>query len=59
MKFMIMMQLCEDESKWEFDEIRKHQDKMLSILMRGTSVNDNLDISPSLKDGFSKEIYIE
>ncbi len=33
LKFWIMMQMCKDKEKWEFEEIRKHQDKMLAILM--------------------------
>ena len=33
LKFMIMMQLCRDNQKWDFDEIKYHQEKMISILM--------------------------
>ncbi len=33
LKFMIMMQLCKDNSKWEFDEIKAHQEKMIAVLM--------------------------
>jgi len=33
LKFRIMMQSCKDNSKWEFEEIMNHQNKMLSILM--------------------------
>lgn len=33
LKFMIMMQVCQDRQKWEFEEIKHHQDKMLEILM--------------------------
>ncbi len=32
LKFRIMMQLCKDRDKWEFDEIKEHQEKMLDIL---------------------------
>lgn len=32
LKFWIMMQICKDHEQWEFEEIRKHQEKMLSIL---------------------------
>lgn len=32
-KFRIMMQICRDNQKWEFEEISMHQDKMLKILM--------------------------
>lgn len=31
LKFMIMMQICKDKQKWEFDEIEKHQNTMLKI----------------------------
>lgn len=37
LKFWIMMQMCKDNLTWEFDEIRKHQDKMISILMEEES----------------------
>ena len=33
LKFRIMMQICKDDSKWDFEEIMGHQSKMLSILM--------------------------
>jgi len=33
LKFMIMMQLCKDNSKWESDEIKAHQEKMVALLM--------------------------
>ena len=33
LKFMIMMQICKDKQKWEFEEIRNHQEKMVSILL--------------------------
>ena len=33
-KFMIMMQLCKDNQKWDFEEIKLHQEKMISILMQ-------------------------
>lgn len=32
LKFMIMMQMCRDEEKWDLKEIQKHQEKMLEIL---------------------------
>ena len=32
LKFMIMMQICKDNSKWEFEEIINHQNKMMDIL---------------------------
>ena len=34
LKFMVMMQLCKDNQKWDFEEIKYHQDKMISILMK-------------------------
>lgn len=34
LKFMVMMQLCRDNQKWDFDEIQSHQKKMVSILMQ-------------------------
>lgn len=33
LKFMIMMKICQDKQKWEFEEIKHHQNKMLEILM--------------------------
>lgn len=33
LKFMIMMQICKDKQIWGFEEIREHQNKMISILM--------------------------
>lgn len=33
LKFMIMMQKCHDNQKWEFEEIMEHQDKMLEIVI--------------------------
>ena len=33
LKFMIMMQMCKDEQEWNFEMIRKHQEKMLSLIM--------------------------
>lgn len=33
LKFMIMMQICKDHQIWEFEEIKEHQDKMISLLM--------------------------
>ena len=35
LKFMIMMQMCEDNGKWTFDEIRIHQQKMIRLLVSG------------------------
>ncbi len=32
LKFMIMMQMCKDNLKWEFEQIREHQSRMVSIL---------------------------
>lgn len=42
LKFRIMMQICDDNSKfqekkdheWEFDDIQRHQEKMLDILLQ-------------------------
>lgn len=34
LKFMVMMQMCRDNQKWEFDEIKNHQTKMIDILMK-------------------------
>ncbi|MBQ9301663.1 DUF262 domain-containing protein [Butyrivibrio sp.] len=36
LKFMIMMQMCKDESKWEFEEISIHQQRMLNILLQNS-----------------------
>ncbi|MCH5317354.1 MAG: DUF262 domain-containing protein [Eubacterium sp.] len=33
LKFMIMLQLCKDKSRWTFDEMKEHQEKMLAVLM--------------------------
>jgi len=33
LKFMIMMRICRDEDRWEFDQIRGHQKKMISLMM--------------------------
>lgn len=33
LKFMVMMQKCHDNQKWEFEEIKEHQDKMLDIVI--------------------------
>lgn len=33
LKFMVMMQICKDNQKWEFDEIRNHQSKMISLML--------------------------
>ena len=32
LKFMIMMQMCKDNQKWDFDEIKTHQERMISLL---------------------------
>ncbi len=34
LKFWVMMQMCKDNNRWEFDDIRRHQERMLSILMK-------------------------
>lgn len=33
LKFMIMMQICRDHQKWEFEEIEEHQKRMVSFLV--------------------------
>lgn len=33
LKFMIMMQICKDNEKWEFEHIKDHQEKMVAILL--------------------------
>ncbi len=33
LKFMIMMQICKDRQIWEYDEIKDHQIRMISVLM--------------------------
>ena len=33
LKFMIMMQMCKDNQKWDYDDIRYHQEKMLGLLV--------------------------
>jgi hypothetical protein len=30
---MIMMQVCKDRQTWEFEEIKEHQERMLSLMM--------------------------
>lgn len=40
LKFMIMMQMCRDDSKWEFEEIISHQNKMLEVLIDGNGVSN-------------------
>lgn len=50
LKFMIMMQMCRDNSKWEFEEISFHQKKMLSILAGEVS---------NREDNISIDVYIE
>ena len=42
LKFMIMMQMCKDNEKWEFDEITEHQNKMLAILMGCKEMSDRI-----------------
>ncbi len=32
LKFRIMMQICKDKGRWEFEEIKEHQEKMLRII---------------------------
>ena len=34
LKFMVMMTICDDRRKWEFEEIREHQERMEQILLR-------------------------
>ena len=34
LKFMVMMQMCKDADKWQWDEIRKHQENMVNILFK-------------------------
>ncbi len=33
LKFVIMMQICKEKEKWEFDEILNHQETMLKVLL--------------------------
>ena len=33
LKFLIMMQSCKDNNAWKYDEIKKHQDIMVSLLL--------------------------
>ena len=33
LKFMIMMQTCKDHQKWDFEDIRSHQKKVLALLI--------------------------
>lgn len=33
LKFMVMMQMCKDHGKWDFDEIKQHQEKMVELLL--------------------------
>ena len=33
LKFMIMMQICKDKQKWDFDDILNHQNHIISILL--------------------------
>jgi len=32
LKFIIMMHICKEKEKWEFEEVMNHQEKMLAIL---------------------------
>ncbi len=32
LKFMVMMQICHDNQKWDFDDIQRHQGKMVNLL---------------------------
>ena len=34
LKFMIMMQVCKDHRKWEFEEIKDHQTRILDIVTK-------------------------
>lgn len=36
LKFMIMMRMCRDDQKWGFEEIKTHQERMVSILTGDT-----------------------
>jgi hypothetical protein len=33
LKFRVMMQICRESQKWEFEQIREHQEKMVDILV--------------------------
>jgi hypothetical protein len=33
LKFRVMMQICSESQKWEFEQIKKHQEKMVNILV--------------------------
>ena len=33
LKFMIMMRICDDRRKWEFEEIKEHQKRMVEVLL--------------------------
>ena len=33
LKFRIMMQVCRNKGKWELEEIKDHQDKMVALLL--------------------------
>ena len=52
LKFMIMMQICKDNLKWEFEEIQGHQQKMVDVLSGGKS-------PISQHEDFSIDVYIE
>ena len=49
LKFMIMMQMCRDSQKWDFTDIKAHQEKMISILTGDTYASEE----------FSIDVYIE
>ena len=34
LKFWIMMQMCKDKEHWEFEEIKKHQQNILEIMIQ-------------------------
>ena len=33
LKFLIMMQICSDKEKWDFEQIKAHQEKMVELLV--------------------------
>lgn len=48
LKFMIMMQMCKDRSKWDYEEILFHQKKMLEVLDDGVAAlpeDNNIAVS--------------
>lgn len=44
LKFMIMMQMCKDASQWEYESIKKHQNKMISIMFENNNQEQELKI---------------